>query len=140
MTDVKLRTLLNALNLYLALHFTETPMTKLSEFRTALNPARRQPLRFYFLTLWAWFSLASTIVCILLPMLHFGEMAALLLAVLLQFVWVGYALSVLSWRVSGFLYQQARQAVDRMTQTAQEIVRNQIAKAARKQERDEPVP
>jgi len=62
------------------------------------------------------------------------------LAVLLQFVWVGYALSVLSWRVSGFLYQQARQAVDRMTQTAQEIARNQIAKAARKQERDEPVP
>ena len=140
MTDVKLRTLLNALNLYLALHFTETPMTKLSEFWTALNPAHRQPLRFYFLTLWAWFSLASTIVCILLPMLHFGEMAALLLAVPLQFVWVGYALSVLSWRVSGFLYQQARQAVDRMTQTAQEIVRNQIAKAARKQERDEPVP
>jgi hypothetical protein len=122
MTDVKLRTLLNALNLYLALHFTETPMTKLSEFWTALNPAH---LRFYFLTLWAWFSLASTIVCILLPMLHFGEMTALLLAVLLQFVWVGYALSVLSWRVSGFLYQQARQALDRMAQTAQEIVRNQ---------------
>ena len=51
MTDVKLRTLLNALNLYLALHFTETHMTKLSEFWTALNPARRKPLRFYFLTL-----------------------------------------------------------------------------------------
>ena len=122
MTSVAVRTLLNALNLYLALHFTETPMTKLSEFWTALNPARRKPLRFYFLTLWAWFSFASTIVCILLPMLHFGEMAALVLAVLLQFVWVGYALSVLSWRVSGFLYRNACEALRRLRQKAHDAL------------------
>jgi hypothetical protein len=114
------RTTINALNLYLALHHAPSPMTKLSEFWSALNPATRQPLRFYFLTLWAWFSLASAVICILLPMLHASDRLSLGLAVLIQMFWLLYAVGVLSWRISGYLYAQASQ----LARWAQENGRN----------------
>ncbi len=99
---VTVRTLLNALNLYLVLHINYTPMP-LKEFFTALNPESRRPLRFYFITLWAYFSFAATIVCIVLPILaryltFVNERAtnrvSLVLAIFIELVWLFYALSL----------------------------------------------
>jgi hypothetical protein len=116
---VTIRTLLNALNLYLALHYNETPM-RLKEFFTALNPQDRRPLRFYFVTLWAYVSTAATLVCILLPVLtHYlnvvntrvSNTVSLMLAIGMELIWLIYALTVLSWRVSGYLYKNAAAAL-----------------------------
>jgi hypothetical protein len=128
------RTAINALNLYLALHFTHMPMTKLSEFWSALNPATRQPLRFYFLTLWAWFSLASTVVCILLPMLHASDRLSLGLAVVIQLIWLCYAVAVLSWRISGYLYQQASLCLRWLQENAQVQAQTRFPKIFRQEQ------
>jgi hypothetical protein len=130
------RTALNALNLYLALHLAHTPMTRFSEFLTALNPATRKPLRFYFLTLWAWFSLASAVVSILLPLVHASDRLSLALAVLIQVLWLFYAVAVLSWRLSGYLYQKACQALRWLQENAQNVAQERFSKIVRKQEEE----
>ena len=116
---VTIRILLNALNLYLALNYNERPMT-FQELFTALNPEDRRPLRFYFITLWAYSSTVATLVCILLPFvarnLTFVNQTAsdrfsLVLAVLIELIWLFYALTVFSWRVSGYLYKNAAAAL-----------------------------
>jgi hypothetical protein len=112
---VTIRTLLNALNLYLALHYNDTPMT-FKEFFSSLNPQNRRPLRFYFITLWAYFSTAATLICILLPAItrciasipeKTSDRVSLVLAILIELAWLFYALTVFSWRVSGYLYKNA---------------------------------
>ena len=113
-------TILNALNLYLALHYNETPM-RCKELLTALNPKDRHPLRFYFVTLWAYFSLAATLVSILLPVIarfvtnaiaeRTLERVALVLAIAIELIWLFYAPTVFSWRVSGYLYTNAVKAL-----------------------------
>lgn len=115
-----IRTLLNALNLYLALHYNEIPMTS-KELFTALNPESCRPLRFYFVTLWAYFSTAATLVCILLPVLaphvttfvtqKTSDRVSLALAILIELAWLFYALTVFSWRVSGYLYKKAAEVL-----------------------------
>jgi hypothetical protein len=117
---------LNAFNLIVCLHQDHLPM---KEFLNALSPANRRPLRFYFLTLWAYFSSTATVVCILLPVVGryltmFSEKScdriALIVAMLLEFVWLCYALTVLSWRVSGYLYRKVCHGLQWATERAQD--------------------
>jgi hypothetical protein len=117
---VTIRTLLNALNVYLALNYNYMPMT-FKVFLTVLNSENRRPMRFYFVTLWAYFSTAATLVCILLPVLaphvttlvtqKTSDRVSLVLAILIELVWLFYALTVFSWRISGYLYKNAAGAM-----------------------------
>lgn len=124
---VTILTILNALNLYLALHYNNTPM-RCKELFATLNPADRRPLRFYVVTLWAYFSTAATLVCVLLPMIArfvtnvIGERAldrvSLALAITIELIWLFYALTVFSWRVSGYLYANTAKALRWMRRRA----------------------
>jgi hypothetical protein len=109
---------LNAINLYLILNYAEISMN-FKELLTALNPEKRKSLRFYFVTLWSYFSIAATLVCILLPFAgryvgftqRFSDRIALLAAVLIELIWLFYAAAVFSWRLSGYLYKRASSTV-----------------------------
>lgn len=133
---VTIRTILNALNLYLALHYNNTPM-RCKELFTALNPADRRPLRFYFVTLWAYFSFAATIVCVVLPVLaryltfvndRVSNRVSLVLAIFIELVWLFYALTVFSWRVAGYLYARASDGLRCMTQRARVAAQSHLPK------------
>lgn len=133
---VAIRTLLNALNLYLVLHVNNTPMP-LKEFFTALNPESRRPLRFYFVTLWAYFSFAATLVCILLPVLarhltflneRVSDRASLVLAIFLELVWLFYAVTVFSWRVARYLYTKVSAALHYATEHVRAAARSRVPK------------
>jgi hypothetical protein len=116
---------LNAVNLYLVLNYAETPMN-FKELLTALNPEKRKSLRFYFVTLWSYFSITAILVCILLPFAgryvgftqQFSDRTALLAAILIELIWLFYAIAVFSWRLSGYLYKgassTARWAIDQV--------------------------
>ncbi len=124
---VTISTILNALNLYLALHCNNTPM-RCKELFTALNPTDRRPLRFYFVTLWAYSSTAATLVCILLPVIarfvtsviavRVLDGVSLALAIAIELIWLFYALTVFSWRVSGYLYANTAKALRWMRKRA----------------------
>jgi hypothetical protein len=115
---------LNAVNLYLILNYAEVPVN-FKELLAALNPEKRKSLRFYFVSLWGYFSITATLVCILLPFAgryagftqQFSDRIALLVAVLIELTWLFYAVAVFSWRLSGYLYKSAsstaRWAIDR---------------------------
>jgi hypothetical protein len=133
---VTVRTLLNALNLYLVLHVNDTPMP-LKEFLTALNPENRRPLRFFFITLWAYFSFSATIVCILLPVLaryltfvndRVSSRVSLVLAICIELIWLTYALTVFSWRVAGYMYTKVSNGLRWTTQRARAAAQSRLLK------------
>ncbi|MFZ0591902.1 MAG: hypothetical protein WAM39_15665 [Bryobacteraceae bacterium] len=139
---VTIRTLLNALNLYLVLNFNYTPMP-LKEFLIALNPDNRRPLRFYFVTLWAYFSFAATIVCIVLPVLaryltflneRVSNRVSLALAVSVELVWLFYSLAVFSWRVAGYLYTKVSNGLRWMTERARAVAQSRLPKVFGREE------
>ncbi|MFZ0588844.1 MAG: hypothetical protein WAM39_00020, partial [Bryobacteraceae bacterium] len=124
------------LNLYVVLNVIHTPMP-LKEFLIALNPDNRRPLRFYFVTLWAYFSFAATIVCIVLPVLakyltfvneRVSNRVSLVLAILIELVWLFYALAVFSWRVAGYLYTNVSNGLRWMMERARAAAQSRLPK------------
>ena len=118
-------------------------LNALRQVFAALNPEGRRPLRFYALTLWAYFSLAATIVCILLPLLArtltainkpLANEIGLALAILLELIWLCYALTVFSWRLSGYLYSNAATSLRSIIQRINTMLREHIQNMFQKKE------